>query len=178
MRTLAVIITAAAMSTVMTASSSADPRLSRDDLMPLPQDQRSVDMRPKSDHRIDMLTAAKMRRRARLWQTIDITTLTVSTAAIACDWAQTHKMAADGWRAFYNPHSKSMQIPSESNPIMGSNPSSATVDGYFIATIAINTAIWYFMPPKYRSALPLAVIAFQANAIAGNAITTDSICGL
>jgi hypothetical protein len=94
-------------------------------------------------------------------------TLAASTASLACDWGQTRSAASNHWKGRY-----------EANPIMGMNPSTGTVDVYFASTIAINAAIWYLMPEKLKSLLPVGVIGVQANTIAGNLDTTQGVCGL
>jgi hypothetical protein len=89
---------------------------------------------------------------------LNTTALSVSTAALACDWSQTRGFAAAGWDGFV-----------ESNPVMGSRPEASTVDLYFAAAAVLQIAAWWALPRKARWALPVAVIAFQAQAIANNA---------
>lgn len=84
-------------------------------------------------------------------------TLIASTASLACDWAQTRSQASTGWNGTM-----------ENNPMLGTQPSTTKVDAYFASTIVINAAIWYVMPERYKSIIPLGVTAAQARTIAGN----------
>lgn len=141
---------------------NADPRLrlDDDDLLPLVDPPAPLAMQPKSDHRIDMLAAAPEPRHDRLWQAIDIATLAVSTAALVIDWRQTHSAAADNWRTTQEVGVASMAV--------GSSPSTRAVDGYFVATIAVNAALWALLPRRWRSAIPAAVIGIETSTIVSN----------
>lgn len=137
-----------------------DPRIAlaveRDNLMP-PDEPVSVVVQPRSD--IDRATAPA--DHARLWRAIDTTALVVSTVSLAVDWQMTHAAAAQGWRGGYGNRR-------EANPIMGPHPTTGMVNTYFLSTIVMNAALWYVLPPRYRSVIPAAVIGVQANTIAGN----------
>lgn len=88
-------------------------------------------------------------------------TLVASTAALVVDWRYTRGNAQREWhcggRQFY-----------ESNPVMGWRPSTGAVDLYFAAAAALNTAVWVLMPSRYKSAVPVGVLALQAGPIMGN----------
>lgn len=102
--------------------------------------------------------------------------LVASTAALACDWNKTYRAANNGWRNGIR----------ERNPMLGTTPSTTAVSAYFASTIVINAAIWIAIPPKWRSALPLAVMASQiANEIVDYRANSDDpnssdmpICGM
>jgi hypothetical protein len=95
-------------------------------------------------------------------------TLVASTAAVACDWGHTRSYAAAGWPGVH-----------ESNPIMGREPTTGTVDLYFAYAIAANALVWLAMPEKYRSVVPIAVLGVQANTVARDVrVDTLTTCGL
>jgi hypothetical protein len=50
--------------------------------------------------------------------------------------------------------------------------------GYFAVATAFNTAIWFAMPKRYKSVVPLAVVVVQASTIAGNIESSGNVCGL
>jgi hypothetical protein len=157
---------------VMTSSTaSADPRVWIDDLLPLVDPPAPLAMQPKSDHRIDMLAATE-HRHDHLWRVIDVTALAVSTAALACDWGQTHRAATEHWTGGSNGTGRH-----EANPIMGSAPSTRIVNVYFAATAALNVALWYALPKRYRSIVPVALTTVQAIQVSDN-IGSVSLCGL
>ncbi len=88
---------------------------------------------------------------------VNRTALVTSTAALACDWAQTRASAAEGWNQFV-----------EENPVMGASPSVRVVDAYFLTVAAINTTIWYLLPERFKSVLPVGVTVAQAKTIHHN----------
>lgn len=90
--------------------------------------------------------------------------LGASTAALACDWAQTRAHAANGWR----------QVQ-ESNPIMGARPSPSKVDAYFIGAAALSVLAWRLTPRRYRLAIPIAITLVQARAIVRTASVSDRL---
>lgn len=90
--------------------------------------------------------------------------LFVSTASLACDWAQTRSAVADGWN--------------EQNPIMGSHPSAGEINLYFATAAAINAAIWLVTPERYRVVPSAIVSASQAKSIALNASYGAGVCGV
>jgi hypothetical protein len=98
---------------------------------------------------------------------VNTATLITSTASIACDWGQTRSAASEAWsRGRW-----------EANPIMGSKPSTATVDVYFLSALAVNAAFWIALPRQVRSVAPVAITAAQVDTIAGNIGTTHTLCG-
>lgn len=97
-------------------------------------------------------------------------TLIASTAALVCDWGETHRAASRGWRT-------SAGVQYESNPILGPHPSTDDVAMYFATAAAINAAIWVAMPRKLKSLVPLAVIGAQVAPLMNNARTSPN-CGL
>jgi hypothetical protein len=96
-------------------------------------------------------------------------TLVASTAALACDWAQTRGAAAAGWEGVH-----------ENNPVMGPTPSTATVDAYFFAVAIVNAAIWHVTPESWRPVTQGALISRQSLAIVRNSDpeSTGTICGI
>lgn len=93
--------------------------------------------------------------------------LFASTLALACDAGQTLHASAGGWHD---------QV--EQNPVMGSHPDETAVAGYFVGAIAVNTLAWLVTPERYRTVLPAAVVAVQANTIAGNVNNRTGMCGM
>jgi hypothetical protein len=94
-------------------------------------------------------------------------TLATSTLGLVCDWGQTRSKAAGGWRDQH-----------EANPVLGETPSTRAVDGYFAGAIAANALLWWLLPHRIKSAVPVAVTAIQIDAVAENLETTDGVCGL
>lgn len=94
------------------------------------------------------------------------TALAISTATLACDWAQTRALASEGWPGYH-----------ESNPIMGPKPSTGDVTLYFSSAIAINAAVYHLMPRRWKALLPGAVTASQIKTIAVNTPHTG-LCGM
>ena len=157
-----------AVAMLATSTAQADTRYELDNLLPLVDPPASVVVQPKADHRIDMLATASERSHDRLWRAIDLTALAVSTAALACDWGQTHAAAADHWAMMY-----------EKNPVLGQAPSTSTVNAYFAVAVVANTALWLLLPDRYKSIVPGVVIGVQAKAIGVPVMArATSLCGL
>ena len=93
--------------------------------------------------------------------------LIASTAALACDWGQTRGQAARGWGDRM-----------EQNPMLGAEPTTAAVDTYFVSALALNAMIWYLAPARASAVIPAAVVAVQADAIAGNVGMGTGMCGI
>lgn len=153
---------------------SLDPRIAlaveRDNLL-LPSDEpASVVVQPRVD--IDRAPVAAVPGHDRLWRVIDTTALVASTAALACDWGQTHRAAAERWTGGANGTGRH-----EGNPIMGPTPSTRTVNVYFAATAAVNVALWYALPKRYRSIVPAVLTAAETMQVSSN-IGSVSLCGL
>lgn len=91
------------------------------------------------------------------------TALGISTAALACDWAQTRSFAEIGWQSRID--ALRVQPYHEANPIMGETPSPGAVDAYFLGALALNAAAWFLVPRRWRMAIPIAVTLVQAGAI-------------
>lgn len=142
-----------------------------DDLMRPDSMAQPLDMRPRTDHQIDML-ATVGHRHDRLWRAIDATTLAVSMAALACDWGQTHRAASEHWTGGMNGTGRH-----EGNQIMGPAPSTRVVNMYFVTSAALNVALWYALPRRYRSIVP-AVVATAETIQVSNNIGSVSLCGL
>ncbi len=108
--------------------------------------------------------------------------LGVSSSALACDWQQTRRFAEVDWRQPVpgaNPEAHAFYRWSESNPMLGSHPSTGEVDAYFAGALAATLIAWRLLPQRYRIVVPIAVTAIQAKAIAN---TVDSgfqpgLCG-
>lgn len=96
---------------------------------------------------------------------VDRAALVTSSAALACDWLQTRSAASSGWHEM-----------SEGNPLLGSEPTPQAVDTYFAAVVLTNALLWYVTPARWRSAVPLGVVAVQTKTIARNTPTTG-LCG-
>lgn len=92
--------------------------------------------------------------------------LVMSTAMIACDWAQTDSEAATQWSNYY-----------EKNPIIGLTPTRGEVAAYFTAAVVLNAAVWYLLPERYRAIVPAGVSVIQMKSIAHN-IPRVGVCGL
>jgi hypothetical protein len=88
---------------------------------------------------------------------LNYTTLTASTALIACDWVQTRAAAKTQWSDF-----------EELNPILGQAPSVQRVDGYFTVATLANAALWYLLPEQVKSVVPGFVSGFQLKTVIGN----------
>ena len=97
---------------------------------------------------------------------MNVAALITSTALLACDGAQTAKMAGEKWRTTW-----------ERNPVMGATPDTTTVGVYFASAVLINAAVWAVLPERYRAVLPAAVTGVEARTIADNAARTGW-CGL
>jgi len=94
-------------------------------------------------------------------------TLVASTVSLACDWGQTRAVASTGWEHRY-----------EDNPMLGSTPTTAQVDTYFLAAAITNAFVWLVMPAKLRSVVPAGVVVVQADSIANNHSELGNMCGL
>ena len=93
-------------------------------------------------------------------------TLVASTAALACDWAQTRELAGDGWRTHR-----------ETNPMLGERPTTNVIDTYFLAAAIVNATVWAVMPERFRSVIAGGVAARQGLAIGRNLSEDASACG-
>lgn len=91
----------------------------------------------------------------------------LATAALACDYGQTRSAAAAHWEGHY-----------EANPVMGTNPSTSTVDMYFAATAVVVHLGAQLLPERIRPLAYAAVIGVQAHAIHNNLGTTQGLCGI
>lgn len=98
---------------------------------------------------------------------MDVATLAVSSATLACDWGQTRSAASAGWMDRV-----------ERNPLMGAHPSTIQVDMYFGVVTLLNVTLWAMLPKRWRSVVPIGVGAFEMNTIVGNVPTTESVCGV
>lgn len=83
--------------------------------------------------------------------------IVASTAALACDWAQTRRMAASGWPGTY-----------EDNPVLGMRPGVSRVEMYFASVAIANIALYLLLPERYRAVVPTAVTAAQVHSVAQN----------
>lgn len=167
MKTMRLMVVAATVLAAFVAH--ADTRYELDNLLPPTDPPPSVVVQP----RVDMLATATEQRHDRLWQVIDVAALAVSTAALACDWGQTHGAAADGWRG--GPTGARY----EDNPILGRSPSTRAVSVYFVTAAIINAGIWLTVPKRYRWIVPLGLVAVQTHTIgAAMAARTSTLCGL
>ena len=101
------------------------------------------------------------------------TALGVSSASLLCDWAQTRRASDAGWT-----------MQHEQNPIMGRDPSSRTVDAYFLGAAALNVLAWRLMPRRWRVVIPSIVFVVQADSIRSNIAesrpgwTDMGVCGV
>lgn len=141
-------------------TASADPislAIERDNLLPLVDPTPSVVARP----RIDAVMTEQSSGHDRAWRALDITTLALSNAMLVADAAYTHRAAARGWAS-------AREVGMPAAQIMGTTPSTAAVTTYFASAIAINTALWLVLPPRWRSILPGVIIGAQADALAYN----------
>lgn len=109
-------------------------------------------------------------------------TLIASTAALACDWAQTRSSASTGWMRTAD---GGEWVLRENNPILGPHPSTQAVDVYFASAAVVNLALWIILPVRYKSIMPLSLVAVESSAISGNVVFTTNdqtrnsgICGL
>lgn len=159
-------VSAVVMLIMFTASMArADTRYELDNLLP-PDGPVSVVETP-APH-IDMLATANEHRHDRLWQTIDVAAIAVSTASLVCDWAQTRGISQGSWMG-----GRVM----ERNPLLGEAPSPRKIDVYFAGTVVINIVLWMTLPKRYRSLIPVAVVAAESRTIYDN-IPYTGMCGL
>lgn len=96
--------------------------------------------------------------------TFDHATMVASTATLACDWAQTHGQANDGWSEYY-----------EKNPVLGDSPSASSIDTYFAAVAVFNIGVWLVLPPKWRSIIPTLITVAETRTIFRN-IPNTGVC--
>jgi len=94
-------------------------------------------------------------------------TLIASTAALACDWAQTRSFAERGW-ALRSAYGGDYLPKLETNPIMGTAPSPMTVDLYFAGIAIANVALYLVVPESYRWLAPAVLTVSGARAIQNN----------
>ncbi|HSR79119.1 MAG TPA: hypothetical protein VLN57_21275 [Xanthobacteraceae bacterium] len=95
------------------------------------------------------------------WRMVDVASLALSEASLACDMGQTMSAANTGWSTTL-----------ERNPVMGLSPSRTMVGTYFAAAMVLNAVLWAVLPRGWRSAAPVGVVAEQVKAIRGNLGTT------
>jgi hypothetical protein len=88
---------------------------------------------------------------------------------LACDWGQTRSLASGGWK-----------LHTETNPIMGRDPSARTVDMYFASAAAITALAWWLLPERLRPFLSAGVVGVQLPAIVGNTMEREPVplCGV
>lgn len=99
---------------------------------------------------------------------VNRTTLVASTAALACDWAQTRSMARRDWP----------DGSYDRNPILGGRPDTLHVDVYFATAAVWNALLWYALPKRWKSVPTLGVVAVQARPVMANVESTGTICGV
>lgn len=102
--------------------------------------------------------------------------LIASTAALSCDWAQTHAAADRGWQR--RTESGQLMIQQEDNPLIGPHPSTGEVGAYFLGAIALNAAAWVFLPRRWSTAVFAGVVAAQATSIVTNSGVGLGVCGM
>lgn len=79
-------------------------------------------------------------------------TLVAGNAAVLCDLSQTLWMNHDNrWDRGYQ----------EANPILGHSPSRDTIYAANLSTIAINTALYYFLPGKWGTYFNAGVLSVE-----------------
>lgn len=86
----------------------------------------------------------------------------------ACDWTETHELAAGGWRTL-----------EESNPILGGRPSTTAVDLYMGAALVTELALGRVLPPWARTLAFAAIAGVELHSLTNN--TTWGVpvtCGL
>ena len=102
-------------------------------------------------------------------------------AALACDWSQTREAARRDWiERTPTENGFRSNVYSERNPILGSTPSTGTVDAYFAIALGLTALAWHFVPDRYRWTVPAGVLAIQATAIASNTMGSAGLplCGI
>ena len=82
-------------------------------------------------------------------------------ASIALDYSQTKGMVNKGFMIDGRPYE-------EHNPIMGSRPSSQTVDLYFASVAVTHVAVAYLLPQKWRRWFQAGTIVLELGVVAGN----------
>lgn len=82
--------------------------------------------------------------------------LVVSSVTLAADWRATRWAVQQG--GTYTEH----------NPIMGSSPSTSTVDAYMVGCLAVNAAAYEFLPGWARPLWYLGVTAVEISAVHNN----------
>jgi len=82
-------------------------------------------------------------------------------ATIALDYSQTKGMVSKGFMIDGRPYE-------EHNPIMGSRPSSQTVDLYFASVAVAHVAVAYLLPQKWRRWFQAGTIVLELGVVAGN----------
>lgn len=102
--------------------------------------------------------------------------VSVSTAALACDWGQTRAFAAKFENNQIGQHF-------EKNPILGDRPTPTGVDLYFLGAIGASLLAWRFLPRRWRIALPLVIILGQTKALTATYFNTSGhyypgLCGI
>lgn len=97
---------------------------------------------------------------ARSAKVMDVSTMVASNVMLAADATYTVRVARDRWSGGRH------EIGMPALQIMGPTPSASAVGAYFVGAIAVNTALWIALPPKWRSIIPGMIIGAQADALA------------
>ena len=79
-----------------------------------------------------------------------------ATALLIADWSQTRDIAR---RADIK----------EMNPILGPDPAMGEVNRYFMTSIALTWAAWYYLPEPWNDRVMVGVIVIQSGTVARNA---------
>jgi hypothetical protein len=91
------------------------------------------------------------------WSKDDTLRQGVVLVLMAVDWQQTQEIA------------KHPELYSETNPVIGNNPTVHGVDNYFLASAIIKTGISYALPAgKWREAWQYVNIGFGIKSVANN----------
>ncbi|HEY5899720.1 MAG TPA: hypothetical protein VIV54_19295 [Burkholderiales bacterium] len=93
---------------------------------------------------------------AENWTTTDTVLLGGALATLAADWSQTRVIV--GFPGLYY----------ETNPVMGSHPSSGAVNRYFLAAVAGTAGLAYVLPVTYRRAFLGGIIVLESAVIVHN----------
>ena len=95
------------------------------------------------------------------WTAKDTYYEVAALTTIAMDYMQTRNMVKHG----FNYDGKDYK---EYNPIMGSRPSSQTVDLYFLSTAVVHAGVAYLLPSKYRRWFQVGTVVLELGVVAGN----------
>ena len=83
------------------------------------------------------------------WETTDYALAGAALAALAVDWGQTRHIAKNPSRF------------SETNPILGTNPSVGKVNAYFVGSMVGTVAIAHVLPSDWRTLFLSGVLAVE-----------------